>query len=96
MTEGFHRLILGPILAEGHAPKEVAHRIALWQTRHFEDLLRRVEMQAAQSSFGKRRKKKKRTPDEDDGTSDRIKAIRRMIAEGAYRKATMALLDQEM
>ena len=94
MGEGIAKLVLGPIPEGGHAPKEVAHSLGLWQTRHYEDLLRRVEMQASQSKFGNRRKGKRKLADGDEEVSAIIQAIRKMIAEGAYRKATMAMLEQ--
>ena len=51
-------------------------------------------MQASQSKFGKKRKGKRKLADGEEEVSARIQAIRRMIAEGAYRKATMAMLEQ--
>ena len=56
LGQGFLKLVLTSIPDGAHVPKEVAIRIGLWQNRHFEDLLRRVEAHASKLKIGGRKK----------------------------------------
>ena len=59
LGEGFLKLTLAALPDGSHLPKEVAERLGLWQTRQFETLLRRLEMQVAHARKGRAKRRKK-------------------------------------
>ena len=69
----------------------------MWRQRDFEDLLRRVEMDILRNQrAGGNSRRKKPADNGEERTIDSVKAeaIHRMVQEGAYRKASMAILDE--
>ena len=99
LGEGFWKLILAAIPQGAHVPVEVRIRIEMWQARKFEDLLRRMEMQVARARRGRGQRRKRNAdeedPDEAERSPERTQSILKMVAEGAYRKATMAIIAED-
>ena len=94
LAEGFFKLLLANIPEGMHAPEEVALRLGFWQRREYEDLLRRVEIHTASIRSGRRKRKIPAKAAESELPRSKAAAVVKMVAEGAYRKATMAMIAE--
>lgn len=91
LEEGRSKLLLSSIPDGAHVPKEVATRLALFRRKDYEELLSRVEGQAASRRQNIRRGRRGGKLDHRQSKAKRAKLQAR---EGAYRKAVGGLTSE--
>ena len=90
LEERRSKLLLGQVPHGEHSPKELATRLAMWENENYTGLLSRMERQYFEAVMARRQSRRQINA----AKQAKPRKARRMVGEGAYRKALNSVTSE--